>query len=268
LWRAAPLITGCRSLGAWSPRDRSLITTHYLPLARQTVRRHGAALSYSLPRDEFDSQAAEWLVRALTRYDPARGVPFAAYLRTKIHHWVIDLARAGGSGRAVNDTETAISRARDHVAGRTGRDARRFPGTLLAKRGAPREENLRAVEVRRRLRHADPLDDVELATISVQPERGVWTVGHPEDEGEPDRALLAREEQRLATSALAHSAWKGDETLGGDNVAGLVAFVLIELDGHTKTDVAKAGRQRVASVAASLNALVHGARTRLGSAAR
>jgi RNA polymerase sigma factor for flagellar operon FliA len=76
-------------------RIEELVATH-LPLARHAVNAVAArvALPGHVNRDDLLSGAQMALVESARRYDPATGVPFAAYARTRLQGAVLDELRA------------------------------------------------------------------------------------------------------------------------------------------------------------------------------
>lgn len=266
LWAAAPLRNGKRDLHDWPDGTRQRVIEHYLPLARRRARRHSDILAYCLPADEIDSQATLWLVEALCDYDPDTGVPFAAYLATSMPYRILALAKAGGSGRYVNDSETALSRARARCATEHHHEPTKDEITAaLGGDQASAARRLRAVAVRRGLRHPVELDSVDVGTVAVHPDGGLWVYGGTDDPDEPGAGLLARDIQRTASEALAHSTWYGSGIPGdSDNTAGLWMFVFTGLHGHSKRDVAGAAGCGTRTVTTHVDALLAGVRQRLG----
>lgn len=266
LWAAAPLSSdGRRELRAWSDATRTRLVTHYLPLALRLLHRHAVTLAYDLPADEVESQAAEWLVEALRRYNPACGPSFAAYLATMLPKWVHDVARRN-SGRYVNDSKIAIARARDRCLVEHQHEP--TPAELTDALGGNPDHaarRRRAVALSQGLRRPVDLESVDTASVAVRADGGLWVYGAPDDADQPDAELLARDSQRSATYALAHSAWNGDGLDTGDNTAGLVAFVLTEIEGYAKQDVAAAAQCHTRRLTAAVAALRAGARARLAA---
>ena len=262
LWAATPLHDGRRDLRDWPDATRARLVTHYLPFTLLRLRRHAVTLAYDLPDDEVGSQAAEWLLKALSRYDPSRGPTFAAYLATMLSKWVYDVAR-DSAGRYVTDSKAAILRTRDRCLTEHQHEPTEAELTD-ALGGDPDTANSRrrAVVLADGLRRARPLDSIDVGTLAVHTDGGLWTYGNGEDLGQPEDELLARDAQRSATWALAQSAWHGDGLDHGDNTFGLLAFALIELDGHTKQDVAAAIGCHTRRITRAINAL------RLGTVAR
>lgn len=73
------------------PVDRRPWIAAVLPMVKQEIRRLGAPAHQ---REDLQSVANEALVRAATRYDPARNVPFPAYARQRMRWAMIDYLRA------------------------------------------------------------------------------------------------------------------------------------------------------------------------------
>src|SRR5579884_1349139 len=80
-WAMAPLHAGSRDLGALPCVALDRLTEHYFPFALRMMRRYRAVLTASLgDADDVAGQVGEWVLGAIRRYDPARGVPFAGYI--------------------------------------------------------------------------------------------------------------------------------------------------------------------------------------------
>jgi hypothetical protein len=269
LWAAAPMRDGVRDLHDWPDSTRLRVINHYLPLARRRVRRHADTLACCLPADEIDSQTTVWLIEALCDYDPSMGVPFASYLAVSLPHRIFELARSGGSGRYVNDSETALSRARARCVAEHQHEPTQAEITAaLGGDPASAGRRLRAVAVRRGLRRPIELDSIDAAAVAVHADGALWVYGGGEDLDQPEVSVMARDAQRAASEALAHSAWHGDGIPGDrDNTRGLWMFVFTELHGHSKRAVATAAGCSPRTVTTHIDALLTGTRQRLAQEA-
>lgn len=268
LWAAAPIAGGHRDLRDWTEADCVRVIGHYRQIAERQTRRHAVKVPHLIDTDEIDGYALLWLVEAIGTYDPARGLTFASYLRATIPQHVQELARAGSSGRYVNDADTALVRVRARCTAE--RQHEPTPADVAAALGggfAGAAERLRAVALRRGLRQAADVDSIDIGVVQVRSDGGMWVYGDPGNADAPDADLLARESQRIATQALTESMWSGDGVAAADNVRGLWMFVLTEFEGHAKRDVAAAGGCSTRTVNAAVQALLDGARHRIAAVA-
>jgi RNA polymerase sigma factor for flagellar operon FliA len=75
-----------------SVRDRRVV--EHLPLARKLALRLAGKVPPSIDLDDLVAAATMGLLDAAERFEEARGIPFEAYARTRIHGAVLDALRA------------------------------------------------------------------------------------------------------------------------------------------------------------------------------
>jgi FliA/WhiG family RNA polymerase sigma factor len=95
----------------------------HLPLVRHVARRFGAGgpAPAGLDYEDLGALGTEGLIRAIDRFDPARGVPFATWAVLHIRGTILDeLRRLDPVPRAVRERGKAIDQASNALAQRTG----------------------------------------------------------------------------------------------------------------------------------------------------
>ena len=269
-WAAAPLVDGRRDLRALPAGALDRLTEHYLPFTLRVLARYESTLALLVgDSDDIAAQAALWLIEAAREYDSERGVPFAGFLTARLPLFVKPLSRAGGSGRFLADSELGISRARE----RSLRDYGREPtlAELAAEFGedvAAVTERMRAVRVRRALRHPADVGSVDAGTFAVSGHGGLWASrpGSAGDEVGADVTVVAADEPRAATEALVLAAWHGDGTgTNVPNTRGFFTFLLEHFAGRSQREVASVGHAGPATLRKAQRAMLSGARSRLAA---
>jgi len=266
----APLVDGRRDLRALPVGALERLTEHYLPFTLRVLARYETTLAMLVgDSDDIAAQAALWLVEAAREYDAERGVPFAGFLAKRLPLFVKPLSRAGGSGRFLADSELGISRARE----RALRDYGREPtlAELAAQFGEDVDavaERMRAVRVRRALRHPADVGSVDVGTLPVSGHGGLWASrpGSTGDEAGADGEVIAGDEARAATEALVLAAWHGDGTGSTTpNTRGFFTFLLEQFGGRSQREVAGVGRVGPTTLRTAQRAMLSGARSRLAA---
>ena len=269
-WAAAPLVDGRRDLRALPVGALERLTEHYLPFALRVLSRYESTLAMLVgDSDDIAAQAALWLVEAFREYDADRGVPFAGFLTARLPLFVRPLSRAGGSGRFLADSELGLSRARE----RSLRDYGREPtlAELAAEFGEDVQavaERMRAVRVRRALRHPADVGSVDVETFAVSGHGGLWASrpGSAGDDVGAEDAVLAADEPRAVTEALVLAAWHGDGTgTAGPNTRGFFTFLFEQFAGRSQREVAAVGRVGTTTLRTAQRAMLAGARARLAA---
>jgi hypothetical protein len=232
-WAAVPLGEGGRD-----PRDLpgdalTMLVGHYLPFVLRVLARYEGVLPGALGEaGDIPGQAAEWLLHAVRRYDPTRGVPFAGYVVSLVPYWV-QLAVRSRDGRYIEESERRYARA----VARSLATVHRPPtlaelGEAFGENEAATAERLRAVAVRRALRHPEDVSTVEVGSVPAAD--GIWTGGGGADE----RALAVAERGRVTAAVLAAAC----DDPAGVNARGLWSLALEQYGGYTRADLAAAGR--------------------------
>jgi len=109
-----------RETGDVSLRDRLVLT--YVPLVKHIVYKKLRELPPSCEVDDLISCGIESLIRALDRYDPAKGARLEPFLWTRIHGAVLDeLRRRDWAPRSLRRLERDLASARDTFTGAHGR---------------------------------------------------------------------------------------------------------------------------------------------------
>lgn len=260
-WTAAPLRDGHRALRELPGDALERLIEHYLPFVQRSLRPHRDFLAaYLGDSDDVNAQAAEWLLDAMRGYDPARGVPFAGYVASRLPRWVADAARGRWAERLVADSETAYARAVEQSL----RERHRVP-TLVELAQEFDEDvtatarRLCAVAVRRGLRRPVGIDGLDVDALPVRSDGALWAyLPAGEDGGEVDARLLALEDRHAITAALIHAAAGSGGSDG--NACGLWTLLLEQLGGFPRNDleqVGRRGRRAIVAAQARLVADVH-----------
>lgn len=99
---------------------------YYHRYCRGQVRKHASTLKvhFNDPADQ-SQQVYEWILEAIAAYDETSGVPFGAFLVTKVQGWVHDLNRIKW-GRHISEQEMRQQRARNAFSSENGREPNEF----------------------------------------------------------------------------------------------------------------------------------------------
>ena len=109
-----------RETGDLELRNRLVLT--YVPLVKHIVYKKLRELPPSCEVDDLISCGIESLIRALDRYDPAKGASLEPYLWTRIHGAVLDeLRRRDWAPRSLRRLERDLLNARETFTGAHGR---------------------------------------------------------------------------------------------------------------------------------------------------
>lgn len=261
-WAAAPLDGGSRDLGALPCVALDRLTEHYFPFALRTMRRYHDVLATSLgDADDIPGQVGEWLLGAIRRYDPARGVPFAGYIAALAPYW-IRLAVRANVGRYVEESERGYLRAAQRSLATTYRSP-----TLAEVAGEFDEDvtsaaqRIQAVATYRALRNPVDIDGLHCLPTRAGGEQP-WT-WHPDEAGSAaDGRLMAVEGRADVTTALLLATCDDEPE---PNARGLWTFLLEHFGGYTRADLAAAGGCSKKGFLADQQRLVDGARQRLAA---
>jgi RNA polymerase sigma-B factor len=149
-------------------RARDVLIERYLPFARRLARRYG--FRGDPLHDDLHQVAALGLVKAVSRWDPERGVPLTTFAFPTIHgelrRFLRDTTWAVRPPRELMQLVVSLRRARDHVVGASAREA--TPRELAAHLGRSTEAVLEAMQAAQG-RSARPLDDPVLDHASEGP---------------------------------------------------------------------------------------------------
>ncbi len=102
--------------------DARTLVTQYLPVVGYLVNEVMPRLPAHVQREDLVSAGQLALVKAARSYDPATGVPFGSYARTRIRGGLTDELRAADwASRGVRSKAREMNRAQDRMAGELGR---------------------------------------------------------------------------------------------------------------------------------------------------
>lgn len=109
-----------KATGDLSLRNRLVLT--YVPLVKHIAYKKLRELPISCEVDDLIACGIEGLMRALDRYDPAKGAALEPYLWTRIHGSVLDeLRRRDWAPRSLRRFERDLNKARETFIGTHGR---------------------------------------------------------------------------------------------------------------------------------------------------
>jgi len=109
-------------VGPLSEEQRARMILDHCPLvrtiARGLIRRYGLRVEF----DDLVSDGTVGLIEAVGRFDPTRGVPFAAFAERRIRGAMLDAIRGSdGNPRGVRDRRNLIERTRNQLCHQLGR---------------------------------------------------------------------------------------------------------------------------------------------------
>jgi hypothetical protein len=205
---------------------------HYARTSLKRLQRNMSTIRLHLPdNDDIDQQIAEWVLKAVSQYDEAKGVPFGAFLATQLSKWVHDLGR-NAYGRTAADTENQQQKA---VAAFTAQHQRRPSEKELAafmgQSVATLRRNSQTVATLNGLRNLHSLDGGPDAVEYVVP-----------DSSEVPDEIMGEAEQTLLSHALTAAcapdpAARRDQRAAQPNVLGWATWYLTTWGGKTKTQL-------------------------------
>ena len=103
------------------PQLRAALVERYLPLARSIARRYARGAE---PLDDLFQVASVGLIKALDRFDPARGVAFSSFavptIAGELRRYFRDRVAAVHIPRPVTDLRTRVTRAAEELTNREG----------------------------------------------------------------------------------------------------------------------------------------------------
>ena len=205
---------------------------HYCRVSLKRLQRNMSTIRLHLPdNDDVDQQVAEWVLKAVSTYDEAKGVPFGAFLATQLSKWVHDLGR-NAYGRTAADTENKQQKA---VAAFTAEHQRRPSEKELAaymgQSVATLRRNSQTVATLNGLRNLQSLDGGADAVEFVVP-----------DSAEVPDEIMGEAEQTLLSHALTAACApdptaRRDQRAAQPNVLGWATWYLTTWGGLTKTQL-------------------------------
>ena len=112
---------------AANPAERDQRIAQHLPLVHHVLGRLAIGMAAVLDREDLVAHGVVGLIQAIDRYNPALGVPFAAYATMRIRGAILDAIRAldpvsPSARQRVRALEAAVSRL-THTLGRVPTDA-------------------------------------------------------------------------------------------------------------------------------------------------
>ncbi|MCU1606293.1 MAG: uncharacterized protein JWP46_2758 [Modestobacter sp.] len=205
---------------------------HYCRVSLKRLQRNMSTIRLHLPdNDDIDQQVAEWVLKAVSQYDEAKGVPFGAFLATQLSKWVHDLGR-NAYGRTAADTENKQQKA---IAAFTAEHQRRPSEKELAafmgQSVATLRRNSQTVATLNGLRNLHSLDGGPDSVEYVLP-----------DSAEVPDELMGEAEQTLLSHALTVACApdptaRRDQRAAAPNVLGWATWYLTTWGGKTKTQL-------------------------------
>lgn len=195
--------------------------------SRSTLQFHFA------DRDDLTQQVYVWILEAVERYDEQSGVPFGAFLATRVKDWVHNLNRSK-YGRNLSDTELRHQRASQEFTRVHGREPSASElATALGEDLTKFRKDAQVVANMQNLRY--------VGTLDATPDDS--EVPLPSDDLSDDRFATA--EHASLVSRVLTSACTVDETARGKaatrpNVLGWVAKYETHWGGKTKAEAAAA----------------------------
>jgi hypothetical protein len=205
---------------------------HYCRVSLKRLQRNMSTIRLHLPdNDDIDQQVAEWVLKAVSHYDEAKGVPFGAFLATQLSKWVHDLGR-NAYGRTAADTENKQQKA---IAAFTAEHQRRPSEKELAaymgQSVATLRRNSQTVATLNGLRNLQSLDGGADAVEFVLP-----------DSAEVPDEIMGEAEQTLLSHALTAACApdptaRRDQRAAQPNVLGWATWYLTTWGGLTKTQL-------------------------------
>ena len=104
------------------PAAENALVEFYLPLVRSTLSRFGGTLPDHVDRDDLHSAGTVGLLGALRKFDPACGVPFDSYARTRIRGAMQDeLRRMDWLPRSIHQKARLVEKTTSRLEQQLGR---------------------------------------------------------------------------------------------------------------------------------------------------
>jgi hypothetical protein len=204
---------------------------HYCRVSLKRLQRNMSTIRLHLPdNDDIDQQVAEWVLKAVSHYDEAKGVPFGAFLATQLSKWVHDLGR-NAYGRTAADTENKQQKAVAFTAEHQRRPSEKELAAYMGQSVATLRRNSQTVATLNGLRNLQSLDGGADAVEFVVP-----------DSAEVPDEIMGEAEQTLLSHALTAACApdptaRRDQRAAQPNVLGWATWYLTTWGGVTKTQL-------------------------------
>jgi RNA polymerase sigma-B factor len=135
-----PLFEHYRATG--DPQTLELLVDRFLPLARHLARRYGSGPE----REDVEQVAAMGLVKAIDRFDPARGLAFTSFamptILGEVKRYFRDLGWTVRVPRSLQELAPKVDKATEELAAKLGRTP--TPAEVAERCGVTVEEMLEA----------------------------------------------------------------------------------------------------------------------------
>jgi len=205
---------------------------HYGPVSLKRLQRNMSTIRLHLPDpDDLGQQVYEWILKAVSQFDEAKGVPFGAFLATQLSKWVHDLGR-NAHGRTAADTEHKQQKAiAAFIAEHQRRPTEKELAAYMGQSVATLRRNSQTVATLNGLRNLQSLDGGPDSTEILLP-----------DSNEAPDEIMGEAEQTLLSHALTAACApdpnaRRDQRAGQPNVLGWATWYLTTWGGQTKTQL-------------------------------